>query len=57
MAALGASSYSIYLIYPNVSGISGKPAGLRPKLRTGAWRHVCDRRHGLRLRLRLSRMD
>ncbi|EDT06414.1 acyltransferase family protein [Burkholderia ambifaria] len=36
MAALGASSYSIYLIHPYVIGMAGKLAGLRADPRTGA---------------------
>ncbi|WP_423369615.1 acyltransferase family protein [Burkholderia sp. LMG 32019] len=36
MAALGASSYAIYLIHPYVIGMSDKLAGLRTDPRTGA---------------------
>ncbi|NHV26687.1 acyltransferase [Burkholderia sp. D-99] len=36
MGALGASSYSIYLIHPYVIGMAGKLAGLRADPRTGA---------------------
>lgn len=36
MAALGASSYSIYLIHPYVIGMAGKLAGLRADPRTAA---------------------
>nr|WP_082146268.1 acyltransferase [Burkholderia pyrrocinia] len=35
-AALGAASYSIYLIHPYVIGVAGKLAGLRGDPRTGA---------------------